>query len=53
MRETVRSLPLYFILSGLAELWLQSAVLIGISRSTISVATIVAAVFGIVASAFH
>src|SRR5579863_3888120 len=28
MRETVRSLRLYFILSGLAELWLQSVVLV-------------------------
>ena len=52
MRETVRSLRLYFILSGLAELWLQSGVLVGILRSTISAATIAAAVFGIVGVSF-
>jgi hypothetical protein len=52
MRETVRSLRLYFILSGLAELWLQSMVLISNLRSTISAATIAAAVFGIVGLSF-
>lgn len=52
MRETVRSLRLYFILSGLAELWLQSVVLLSILRSTISAATMAAAVFGIVGVSF-
>ncbi len=52
MRETVRSLRLYFILSGLAELWLQSVVLVSNLRSTISAATIVAAVFGIIGISF-
>jgi hypothetical protein len=52
MRETVRSLRFYFILSGLAELWLQSVVLVSILRSTISASAIVAAVFGIVGVSF-
>jgi hypothetical protein len=52
MRETVRSLRAYFILSGLAELYLQGVVLLSALRSTISVATVLTGFVAIVGIGF-
>jgi hypothetical protein len=41
MRETVRSLRAYFILSGLAELYVQAVAVVSTLRSTISMAMVV------------
>ncbi len=48
MRETVRSLRIYFILSGLASLWFGSVGLAADLQVGISLATIPAAAIGIV-----
>ena len=48
MRETVRSLRVYFILSGLASLWFGFLGVAVALRSALSPATIVAAAIGIV-----
>jgi hypothetical protein len=52
MRETVRSLRAYFILSGLAELYLEAVALVSILRFTISVATILMTIVAIVGICF-
>src|SRR5215472_17005860 len=52
MRETVRSLRAYFILSGLAELYIQSLQLLSALRWTISVVTILMAIVAMVGIGF-
>ena len=52
MRETVRSLRAYFILSGLAELYVQAVALVSTLRSTISMATVLVVLFAIVGIGF-
>lgn len=42
MRETVRSLRIYFMLSGLASLWVGFQSLVSVFRAPVSPATIVA-----------
>ena len=51
MRETVRSLRLYFILSGLASLWFGLAGLVANLRTGMSPATILAIIIGIASAA--
>ncbi len=47
MKESIRSLRLYFVLSGLASLWVCVVTLTPILRAPLSAVVIVAAVFGI------
>src|SRR5690242_15735609 len=47
MKESIRSLRLYFILSGLASLWVCVVTFTPILRAPLSAVVIVAAVFGI------
>jgi hypothetical protein len=47
MKESIRSLRLYFILSGLASLWVCIVTFTPVLRASLSAAVIVAAVFGI------
>jgi L-lactate permease len=48
MKESVRSLRLYFILSGLATLWFSFVTFIPVLRASISATVIVLVVFGVV-----
>lgn len=51
MRETVRSLRFYFILSGLASLWFGLGGLVANLRAGMSAATILAIMIGIASAA--
>ena len=52
MRETVRSLRAYFILSGLAELYIEAIALASALRSAISAATVLAVLIAVVGIGF-
>ena len=52
MRETVRSLRAYFILSGLAGLYLEAVALVSTLRVTISVATVLIVLIAVVGIGF-
>jgi hypothetical protein len=47
MKESIRSLRLYFILSGLASLWVSLITFTPALRASVSAAVIMAGVFGI------
>ena len=52
MRETVRSLRAYFILSGLAELCIEALALLSALRAAISVATVLTILVAVVGIGF-
>ena len=52
MRETVRSLRAYFILSGLAELSMEALALVSAVRAAISVATVLTILVAVVGIGF-
>jgi len=52
MRETVRSLRAYFILSGLAELCMEALALVSAVRAAISVATVLTIFVAVVGIGF-